>query len=195
MSEFVIRATGEVLSPLELQARYPNTSNPQALPEVAHVESVDPPQFDGLVERDGIEKVRGAWRQKWTTRPYTPQELQSQHDTQRAQLVKLATALRWERMTGGIAIGGVMVGTTIEDQDSINRVLSRASDGGITTINFKAASGWVRGMPLEALRQIAGAIARHVDACYTAEMEHHDAIAALNDSDLASYDVTTGWPA
>jgi hypothetical protein len=194
MSEFVIRATGEVLSPLELQARYPNTSNPQALPEVAEVEAVDPPQFDGVVERDGVEKVRGVWRQKWTTRPYTAEELQSQHDTRRAQLVTLATSMRWERETGGVTLpNGIRVATSKADQDRITSVLVNAAEAGVESVDFKAESGWAT-LTIDQVRGIASAVARHVQACFSAERRHHEAIAVLADANLASYDITTGWP-
>ena len=41
---------------------------------------------------------------------------------------------------------------------------------------------------------IAAAIALHVQACFSAERAHHEAIAAASDADLYGYDINTGWP-
>ena len=46
---------------------------------------------------------------------------------------------------------------------------------------------------VEQIAGIAAAIAHHVQACFTAERVHHEAIDALDD--LTDYDVTAGWPA
>ena len=41
---------------------------------------------------------------------------------------------------------------------------------------------------------IAAAIALHVQACFSAERAHHEAINAASDAELYDYDITTGWP-
>lgn len=111
-----------------------------------------------------------------------------------------ATAKRWEVMTGGITLpSGVVVGTTIDDQNRITSVVANAALAGLSDtdeVDFKAASGWVR-ITIGDIKQIAGAIGQFVQDCYTAERAHHDAIAALPDDRAAieAYDVSVDWPA
>lgn len=107
-----------------------------------------------------------------------------------AELREQVTALRWQRETGGLMMGGVRVLTGVEDQ---NRIAS-ALIGAPATLDFKAESGWVT-LTLAELQGIAAAITAHVQACFTAERTHHEAINALTDvADAQVYDVTTGWP-
>lgn len=111
-------------------------------------------------------------------------------DDVKQQLRERATELRWQHETGGIDIGGVRVLTGIEDQ---NRIAS-ALIGAPATLDFKAESGWVT-LTLAELQGIAGAITAHVQACFTAEREHHEAIDALASLEAAgSYDVEAGRP-
>ena len=106
------------------------------------------------------------------------------------QLRERASAGRWQHETGGIDIGGVRVLTGIEDQ---NRIAS-ALIGAPATLDFKAESGWVT-LTLAELQGIAAAITAHVQACFTAERAHHDAIDALETLEAAqAYDVEAGWP-
>ena len=112
-----------------------------------------------------------------------------------ADLRARATSLRWTHETGGIEVDGVRVGTGLDDQNRISTVLTAGELGDIVEVDFKAASGWVR-LSLEQIQAIAGAITAHVQACFSAERTHHEAIDTLGDLSAAEeYDVTTGWPA
>ncbi|MEA5123318.1 DUF4376 domain-containing protein [Xanthomonas floridensis] len=106
-----------------------------------------------------------------------------------------ATQLRWECETGGVSIGDVQVGSTTEDQNRISSVLAAAGLGTVEQVDFKANSGWVT-LTLAEIRGIAAAISAHVQACFTAERAHHEAIDAIgNIEELQAYDVAAGWPA
>lgn len=106
------------------------------------------------------------------------------------RLRERATALRWEHETGGITVGGVLVLTGIEDQNRIATALI----GAPATLDFKADSGWVT-LTLAELQAVAAAITTHVQACFTAERAHHEAINALPSlAAVAAYDVEAGWP-
>lgn len=106
------------------------------------------------------------------------------------QLRERATQLRWEHETGGIDLGDVRVLTGIEDQNRIATALI----GAPATLDFKAESGWVT-LTLAELQAIAAAITTHVQACFTAERAHHEAIEALPSlATVAAYDVEAGWP-
>lgn len=110
-----------------------------------------------------------------------------------------ATEMRWRVMTGGITLpSGVRMGTTIDDQNRITSVVANASLADLSDddeVDFKAESGWVR-VTVAQVKQIAGAIGLFVQACYSAERAHHDAIVALGDDRTAldAYDVSIGWP-
>lgn len=61
-------------------------------------------------------------------------------------------------------------------------------------MDFKAQSGWVQLTAAE-LQVIALAISVHVQACFTAERVHHEAIEHLQtQADVDAYDVLAGWP-
>lgn len=113
------------------------------------------------------------------------------------ELKAQTTALRWRVMTGGIDIGGVSVGTTIDDQNRITSVVANAALTGLTDadeVNFKASSGWVR-VTIGQIKAMAGAIGQHVQACYTAERTHHESIDILaTPEQMNTYDVNSGWP-
>lgn len=114
------------------------------------------------------------------------------------------TDLRWQHETGGLTLpSGVRVATGIEDQNRITSVIANAQLAGVEKVDFKAASGWVT-VTVQELQAIAAAIAMHVQACFTAERDHHeaiDALAAQYEGDakalqdaLAAYETEQGWP-
>jgi hypothetical protein len=124
--------------------------------------------------------------------PTTPPETL---ETLRATVRAAATQRRWECETGGVTIGGVQVGSTTEDQNRISTVLAAADLGTVDQVDFKANSGWVT-LTLAEIRGIAAAISAHVQACFTAERAHHEAIDAIGSiEELQAYDVAAGWPA
>lgn len=113
------------------------------------------------------------------------------------ELKAQATTLRWRVMTGGMEISGVQVGTTIDDQNRITSVVANAALAGLTDVDevdFKASSGWVR-VTVAQVKAMAGAIGQFVQACYTAERTHHEAIELLATAqELNGYPVNAGWP-
>lgn len=140
--------------------------------------------------RDG-----GAWVQAFDVVPLTAAEKTAALATVRAQLVEAATAKRWEVETGGVTFpDGTRVGSTTEDQNRITTVIANAQHAGVTSVDFKAASGWLT-LSLAELQGIAAAIALHVQDCFSAERDHHEAIASLTLAQAREYDVDTGWPA
>lgn len=100
---------------------------------------------------------------------------------------------RWQVEESGITLNGVQVDTAKSDQNRITSVIVNAEVAGIESVDFKAANGWVT-LTIAQLREIATAIAQHVQACFTAERAHCEAIGALAEEDLDTYNVDTGWP-
>lgn len=117
-------------------------------------------------------------------------------DELRAALMERATAERWKHEEGGLTLSnGVRVATTRDDQNRITSVVANAALAGVEAVDFKAVSGWTT-LTFAEVRDIAASIALHVQACFSAERAHHQAIAALGTpEELAAYDVTAGWPA
>lgn len=115
-------------------------------------------------------------------------------DERRAALVAAVTAKRWESETGGITLpNGTRVLTGKSDQNRITSVIVNAEIAGIQSVDFKSDSGWVT-LSIGEIKGIAAAIGAHVQACFTAERMHHEAIAALDAAGIETYDINTGWP-
>lgn len=146
------------------------------------------PQFYGTCDDEadtGVEGVISVMsEQAWTAEVL-------------AELKAQATAIRWRVMTGGMEVGGVQVGTTIDDQNRITSVVANAALAGLTDadeVDFKTSSGWVR-ITIGQVKAMAGAIGQFVQACYTAERAHHEAIDLLaTPEQINAYNVNTGWP-
>lgn len=93
------------------------------------------------------------------------------------------------------------VATGIDDQNRITSVVANAERAGLEEVDFKAAEGWAKVTLIE-LQAIATAVALHVQACFSAERAHHEAIDALaliadpqeRQAALDAYDESQGWP-
>lgn len=151
------------------------------------------PEHDPVTQRVALQP-QSMWLVEDTRVVATYEITPIPYDEIRQSRLDAVTAKRWEVETGGLTLpSGVRVDTSTEDQNRITSVIANAELAGVDTVDFKAASGWVA-LTLEDLKQIAAAIARHVQACFSAERAHHEAIANLDDEDLAAYDVNAGWP-
>lgn len=120
----------------------------------------------------------------------------------KADLTEAATAQRWAVETGGTTLpDGTQVLTGSGDQARLTSVLANAANAEITHVDFKSTglNGqvlWERNVPVDFVKQVARVVSLHVQACFTAECEHHLAIANLATlAEAQAYDVMTGWPA
>lgn len=149
-----------------------------------------PPAYDPLTHTlafDVVELVGGIYHARYVLTQLPPDQV-------RASLLQAVSAKRWAVETGGLTLpGGATVGTTIDDQNRITSVIANAQMAGVVSVDFKAQSGWVT-LSLEHMRGIAAAIALHVQACFSAERAHHEAIAAASETELMAYDINTEWP-
>lgn len=118
------------------------------------------------------------------------------------KLKAIVTAFRWKVETGGITLAtGVRVATGIDDQNRITSVVANAERAGLEEVDFKAAEGWAK-VTLAELQAIATAVALHVQACFSAERAHHEAIDVIaqiadpqeRQSELDGYNESQGWP-
>lgn len=152
--------------------------------------SDEKPEYDPnthTVESAGFGFTDGRWARLWQIVPLPIEEV-------RQNLVRATTALRWQHETGGLTLqNGVSVGTSIDDQNRLTSVIANAKAAGVETVDFKASSGWTT-LAVQDIQLIAIAIARHVQACFSAERAHHEAIQSATDEALMTYDIHAGWP-
>lgn len=163
----------------------------------------DPAGNVSVLAADGSEDhcIQASWMQL-TDAEVDALLNQPQAPVTAAELKEIVTRYRWEVETGGITLpGGVRIATAIDDQNRITSVVANAERSGVVSVDFKAASGWVS-VTVPELQEIAAAIARHVQACFTAERQHHEAIDAIaqiadpaeRQAALDEYDESQGWP-
>lgn len=157
----------------------------------------NPPEHDPRLQRISLnDKSEWAIESDRVVATYTVHDVPI--ETLRDDKLQQATDMRWDVMTGGLTLpNGVAVGTTIDDQNRITSAVANAELAGLTDadeVDFKASSGWVR-VTIAEVKAIAGAIGQFVQACYSAERAHHEAIEKLKTPEqIAQYDVTQGWP-
>jgi hypothetical protein len=109
---------------------------------------------------------------------------------QAMELKAYAAEVRWQRASGGLTLpNGVRVDTSDASQDKITAALLILERGWVSSISFKAVSGWAT-LDLAAMTGIAQAVAAYVQACFAAEKECLDAIAAGAVKSRAEVD---GW--
>lgn len=190
------------LTQLQIRSAHPNTVFPEPFEPCegyALVAETPPPAHDPdthhAVEGEPVQHGE-QWHQTWTIAARPDGDIGAQLDAEIARLTRAATARRWEVETGGVALpGGLQVDSTTEDQNRITSVIANAELAGVTTVDFKAGSGWVT-LTIAELQGIAAAIALHVQACFSAERAHHEAIAVLASlPEARAYDLGQGWPA
>ncbi len=202
---YINTTTGEYpVSEASIRTYYPNTSFPtpfQAPNEYAVVFQAPQPTFDALTqsvrETTPVLTDKGHYEQQWEVYELEPEQVDENLVAAKASLIDAVTAKRWDVMTGGITLpGGMQVGTSIDDQNRITSVVANATLVGLTDeslVNFKSNSGWVQ-ITVSQIKAIAGAIGQFVQACYSAERQHHEAIDLLiTAQELRAYDVNTGW--
>ena len=173
--------------PFELPDGYAEvhaTARPEHNPATHRIEEIAP------------ELQGDRWVQRWRAVKLKAAESAELLAAQKAGLVQAATAKRWAIETGGVTFpDGTRVASTTEDQNRITTVIANAALAGVSSVDFKAASGWVS-LTLAELQGVAAAIALHVQACFSAERTHHEAIEALTTlAQAQAYDIHGGWPA
>lgn len=115
----------------------------------------------------------------------------------RKDLLNLLAAKRWQIQTAGIQLSnGLEVETSDASLNRITQVVANASLGGLKDgdeVSFKGANGFVI-LTIGQIKQIAGLIVKHIQACFAAEHAHSDAISDLKDDELDDYDLNVNWP-
>lgn len=103
----------------------------------------------------------------WTSPPSAPPSTM--------ELISYAATRRYSVETGGIQVDGVQIDTTRDSQAMISGALAYVQTSGATSVEFKAASGWIT-LSAEQVKAIALAVAAHVQRCFSAERIADEAI-------------------
>jgi hypothetical protein len=124
----------------------------------------------------------------------TPPPLPTPAEAKAAKLAALA-AHRYRVETGGIMVDDITIQTDRESQAMLTGAMLVLQSDPDRRIDWKGVSGWTT-LGLAEITAISSAVAHHVQACFSAERRHAEAIAALPDDldAIDAYDFTTGWP-
>jgi len=115
-------------------------------------------------------------------------------DEVKARRISELASYRFQKETAGITLSGMTIETDRQSQALITGAWSFSQLNPAVLVDWKAESGWIQ-IDAATIAGIAGAVAAHVQACFSAERVHAEAIAALETSEeVAAYDLTTGWP-
>ena len=115
-------------------------------------------------------------------------------ETAKAQRLNELAAYRYTKETAGITLNGAGIKTDLESQAKISGAWSAAQMNPAILIDWKGENGWIQ-IDAATITAIAMAVANHVQACFSNERIHAEAIGALETAeDVQNYDFTTGWP-
>lgn len=107
--------------------------------------------------------------------------------------LKELASKRFEVETGGVDVGGSIILTDRESQAQITGAYNAAKNGLLSTLNFKASSGWITLTAAEMIA-IGEAVYAHVQRCFNIEKQHSEAISLLTTAkEVADYDINTLW--
>ena len=104
------------------------------------------------------------------------------------------------KIEGGVTLGNISVTTDNLTQQRLaaaRTVAREALDNSQTyTVDWKAGNGWFT-LDAATIILLADAVRAHIQACFSQEKTHYEAIKAYYDADnksaIESYDITTGW--
>jgi hypothetical protein len=150
---------------------------------------------EGLVE---ILEPAAVDARYYTTVETSPgQYEQTPVSIEQARAVKWAELanLRYEKETGGATLPNSMpVRTDRESQALLTGAAVAASLDPEYEVDWKTPAGFVT-LDATQLLAVAQAVRGHVQACFSNERAHAEAIAALTTIEaVAAYDLSSGWP-
>lgn len=115
-------------------------------------------------------------------------------ETERNKLKALAKAKRSQAEKAGLEVNGVQLKTTVEDQNRITSIITNAQFASIETVDFKSENGWVV-LSLDQIKGLAGAIALHIQKCFTANKVVDLKIDTVvnTQEDIDNFDINQEW--
>lgn len=102
--------------------------------------------------------------------------------------------LRYQHETDSITLNSMTIETDRQSQALITGAWSFSQLNPAVLTDWKGVNGWIQ-IDAATIAAIAGAVATHVQACFSSERVHAEAIDSLETAeDVGQYDLTTGWP-
>lgn len=159
------------------------------------------PEYDPRTQelvKDGeptLNKKQGCYVQKYKAVELSPERIAQNLDSARDERRAEVATIRWNHEIAGIIMpDGLRVMTTNDAQVRLSTLVQSARDAGLSTVNFKAESGFVE-LTLNELLEVSKAVTAHVQACYTRESELNRLIDEAADfAALAEIHLEEGWP-
>ena len=186
-----VNDAGEVTQWPVLAAHIKNRGLPMRFFEEVHPRPAPPHNSltHAASKRWPIRDDAGRLVQAWEIIP------RSLNQVRQAQIDALAD-YRWRKETGGVALpDGGAIDTTREAQAQVSSAFNALSSGMIESAEWKSRLGWVT-VTLAEFGLIAGMVARHVQACFSAERTVTlDIEAAETVDDLAALDISGSFDA
>ncbi len=126
-------------------------------------------------------------------RPFAAFQTYTIEETRSGKLNALA-AYRFQRETAGITLNGAVIRTDRESQAMIAGAKNYSDLTPGILIDWKSEGGWIQ-IDRQALLAVGQAVGAYVQACFSQERVHAEAIAGLSTlEEIASYNFETGWP-
>lgn len=100
---------------------------------------------------------------------------------------------RWLKETAGVNVNGFIIKTDEVSQAKMSGAKVYSDLNPETLIDWKTDNGWIQ-IDRNTLLTAGNAVGAHVQACYSQERVHSDAINALDTiAEIEAYDIQTGW--
>lgn len=100
---------------------------------------------------------------------------------------------RYNYETSGLEVGGSIIRSDRESQAQITGAYNAAKNGLFTTMQFKAATGWVT-LDAATMITIGEAMYTHVQWCFVRESQLSDIISNLQTSkEIAEFEIQENW--
>ena len=126
-------------------------------------------------------------------RPFAAFQTYTVEEVRANKLAALAT-YRFEKETDGLILGGAIIRTDRESQAMITGAKSYSDTNPNALIDWKGATSWIQ-IDRATLLAIGQAVGTYVQACFSRERVHFEAIMALSTpEEIKAYNFTTGWP-
>jgi hypothetical protein len=112
----------------------------------------------------------------------------------RTKKIQELAAYRYKIETSGITIDGMIVDTDRQSQAMLTGATLYSSLIPEAVIDWKGVNGWVQ-IDKQSIEKVALIVGAYVQACFTCEKKHSEAINKLETKEeIENYDFTINWP-
>ena len=193
------------ISIAEFKRRHPNTSFPVQISFVNYGYAVvfDTPKpvttrieqaVEGVPNLTGLGTYEKTYTVQDTTTSMSAEDLATLTDTLKEQVKVSVTSKRYEVETGGLTLyDGTEISTDKLAQSMLSGAYSNVTRNPTKMLDWKGANGWVT-ISKAQLDTITDVVGDHVQAAFSNERAHHEAVDLLGTvQEVVDYDITVGW--